>query len=152
MEMQAVMQLPSGQYPTMFSASHENYYRWKKFKPIPNKTHKVNLIDWSVDTFSEKLLIKYEKKEVTKGKAKIELNDLVATETSGKCRVIKITGTIYKIKQESDGSEFDVNIKDLYRPEYKQVARFPKSLAEYNLQMYTPYTPSEMALYKPQKI
>lgn len=149
-EMQAAMQLPSGQIPPMFAASHENYYRWKQFKPIPNKTHKVNLIEWSVDTFSEKLLIKYEKKQLTK--ANMQINDLVATKTSEKCRIIKITGSIYKIKQESDGSEFDVDIKDLYRPEYKQVARFPKSLAEYNLQMYTPYAPSEMALYKPQKI
>ena len=99
---QAVMPLPSGQIPPMFAANHGSFFRWKQFKPIPNNSHQVSTIEWSINTFLDHLL----KSEPAK--------------------------------------------KD--KPEYKIIPRFLKSLAEYKIPMYTPYTTKEMALYRPQKI
>jgi hypothetical protein len=55
---QAVMPLPSGQIPPMFAANHGSFFRSKQFKPIPNTSHKVSTIEWSVNTFLEELLDK----------------------------------------------------------------------------------------------
>uniref|UniRef100_A0A6C0H3Q4 Uncharacterized protein n=1 Tax=viral metagenome TaxID=1070528 RepID=A0A6C0H3Q4_9ZZZZ len=55
---QAVMPLPSGQISPMFSANHGSLFRSNQFKPIPNTSHKVSTIEWSVNTFLEELLDK----------------------------------------------------------------------------------------------
>lgn len=57
MKTQSVMRLPSGQEPSMYSKMHESMFRNRKFKPIPNNPHEVTTIEWSVNTFLEKLLI-----------------------------------------------------------------------------------------------
>ena len=57
-ERQAVMPIPSGQIPPMFAANHGSFFRSNQFKPIPDDTsHKVSTIEWSVNTFLQKLLI-----------------------------------------------------------------------------------------------
>jgi len=53
---QAVMPLPSGQQPPMFSANHGSMFRRTQFKPIPDNPQKVSTIEWSVNTFLKDLL------------------------------------------------------------------------------------------------
>ena len=101
---QAVMRLPSGQEPPMFAANHGSFFRWKRFKPIPNNSHQVSTIEWSINTFLDHLL-KLEKADAKKDK-----------------------------------------------PEYKIIPQVLKSLVEYKIPMYRPYTSEEMALYRPQRL
>jgi hypothetical protein len=102
MQEQAVMPLPSGQQPPMYSSNHQSLFRWKKFKPVANQSRQFSTIDWATTTFKDELL---ETKEQTKD-----------------------------------------------RPAYTIIKRFLTSLEDYHLVKYKEYTPSEMALYLPQKI
>jgi hypothetical protein len=151
---QDVMLLPSGQQPPMFGASHDTYFRWTRFNPLPkDKTYKVNLNEWSENTFSKKLLIDYDSKAPSK--KGFEINDFVVIKLSPSIlyRVIeKISDTLYKIQRQSDLKEFKEDIKTLMRPRYKQVSRNLKSLVEYNFPMYREYDEEEISLYKPKKI
>ena len=151
---QAVMPLPSGQLPPMFGASHDTYYRWARFNPLPtDKTYKVNLNEWSINTFSKKLLKDYDSKPPSK--KGFEIIEFVVAKLSPSIlyRVIeKISDTLYKIQRQSDLKEFTQDIKTLMRPPYKQVSRKLKSLAEYNFPMYKEYDEEEISLYKPKKI
>ena len=152
MRQQAVMPLPSGQVPPIFGKSHNSYYLWKEFGPIPkDKTYKVNLIDWSNNTFSKKVLKDYD--SAPPPKKKFGINDLVVIKLKQSVlyRVIEILPeSMYKIQNKF--KTHIVHISKLNRPPYRLVNRFLKSLEEYGFPLYTPYTKEEMELYKPQKI
>ena len=52
LEKQAILPLPSGQEPPMFSANHGSFFKRKKFSPIPAlKSWEVSTIEWSEETF-----------------------------------------------------------------------------------------------------
>jgi hypothetical protein len=57
LEEQSIMRLPSGNEPPMYSSNHRSAFLRKQFKPIPAINHKVNLIEWSRDTFHNYILV-----------------------------------------------------------------------------------------------
>jgi hypothetical protein len=57
MDRQAVMRLPGGMIPPMYAKNHLNFFLRKPFRPIPNRSHKVNLIEWSRDTMKPETLV-----------------------------------------------------------------------------------------------
>ena len=152
MRQQAVMPLPSGQLPPMFSKSHNSYFLWREYGPIPkDESYKFNLIEWSNNTFSEKVLKDYD--SAPPPKKKFDINDLVVIKLkqSVPYRIIEILpDSMYKIQNKFE--THIVHISKLNRPAYKLVNRILKSLEEYGFPLYTPYTKEEMELYKPQKI
>ena len=57
MENQSVPPIPGGMIPPMFACNHGSYFLRKQFKPNPKVNTKVNLIEWSKNTFLPKLLV-----------------------------------------------------------------------------------------------
>ena len=57
LDTQAIMPIPGGMRPPMYAANHGSFFLWKQFRPIPNRDHKVNTIEWSQDTMQPVTLI-----------------------------------------------------------------------------------------------
>jgi len=52
-ENQAIIPLPSGQLPPMYSANHATIFKDKEFKPIPKEDTKVSVRTWSESTIND---------------------------------------------------------------------------------------------------
>ncbi len=57
MERQAVMRLPGGMIPPMYAKNHISFFLRRPFRTIPNRPHRVNLIEWSRDTMLPRTLV-----------------------------------------------------------------------------------------------
>jgi len=54
---QAIIPLGSGDKPAMYAANHGSFFLRKQFKPVSNMPHKVNLIEWSKNTFKPETMV-----------------------------------------------------------------------------------------------
>jgi hypothetical protein len=60
---QSIMPLGSSQQPPMYSSNHGSLFLRKQFRPVNNMPNKVNLIEWSKNTFKPETLVEKEGKD-----------------------------------------------------------------------------------------